>query len=525
MTKTKKILVFLRVSTESQDLQDQKNEMISYVKTYGYEEGDIIFLENKGASAIKLNDKYLEMIDTLKTYIRDRVIDCVAVWHINRLGRSDEVLTELKNIFIKNKIQFICKNPSLVLLNEDGSVNSGTELAFGLFSILVKQDFEEKKEKFKRAKRAYAAQGKYTGGRNAMKFGYAVDANKYFVPDEVESEVVRLIFQLYSTGEYSTYSLASELNSRGYTKRGKPFDATFVGNLLKSKSYTGLPDEKWSNRVYPPIISEEIFNQCRDIADNNKWMLRQGKKMVLCSRLIKCSECDHAFVSASKHFRCNGADKGICTNNITLKESVVDYVAWRIAFDEHVKYLIEVSENNTQQYNERLEVIDQKINTINVIIAESDNKKKRIVDTYLECYIDKKERDLRLSKLQDDILVHQKELSALNEERMSILRLLDNVNKEKDEWLYYDTLDAMKSGVKSDEDRYKIIHQHILKILPLRYQHGEKGKKAKGDNAILLEVYTVKGDIHKFIYLPKEQKGNNLLTYHNDKDLWIGERM
>lgn len=520
-----KILVFIRTSTDSQEIIDQKNEMRDYVKSMGYNDGDIVWLESKGASAIKLDNKYLNMIDVLKDYIKGNKIDCVAVWHINRLGRNDEILIELKNLFIKHRIQFICKNPSIMLLNPDGTVNDGAELAFSLFATMVKQDMMEKKAKFKRAKAEMARKGMYTGGRNAMKFGYAVDENKYFMPDEVESEIVKLIFQLYSTGEYSTYSLAEEINSRGYTKRGKPFDATFIGNLLKSKSYTGLPDEKWNDRVYPPIISEELFNQCREIADKNKLMLRQGKKLVLCSRLVKCSECGHAFVSASKHFRCNGADKNICTNNITLKESVVDYVAWRIAFDEHVKYLIEVSENNTQQYNERLEVIKQKIKTINVIIAESDTKKKRIVDTYLEGYIDKKERDLRLSKLQDDILIHQKELSALNEEKSAILGLLENVNKEKDEWLYFDTLDAMNTGVKSDEDRYRIIHQHILKIIPLRYQHGEKSAKAKKENAILLEVYTVKGDIHKVIYLPKEQKGNNLLTYHNDKGIWLGERL
>ena len=520
-----KILVFLRVSTEAQDLQDQKNEMISYVKTYGYEEEDIIFLENKGASAIKLNDKYLEMIDTLKTYIRDMVIDCVAVWHINRLGRSDEVLTELKNIFIKNKIQFICKNPSLVLLNDDGSVNSGTELAFGLFSILVKQDFEEKKAKFKRAKAERAKKGLYNGGSKALKFGYKVDENKYFVEDEEDGKIVKLIFQLYSTGEYSTYSLADELNSRGYLHNGKPFDGTFVGNVIKSQQYTGVPDKKWNDRVYPPIISEEIFNICREIADKNKIMLRQGKKMVLCSKLMKCPECGHTFVSAAKHFRCNGGDKGVCTNNITLKESIVDLAVWRVAFDEHLKYLIEVSENNTQTYNERLEVIEQKIKTINSIIAESDTKKKRIVDTYLEGYIDKKERDLRLSKLQDDILIHQKDLSALEEEKTAILTLLENVDKELNELIDIDTMNAMASNIQSDEDRYKIIHKHILKIIPYRYQHGEKSPKAKKENGVLLEIYTIKGDVHKVIYLAKEQKGNNLLTYHNDKGLWLGERV
>jgi DNA invertase Pin-like site-specific DNA recombinase len=522
----KKVLIMVRTSTEQQSIDDQHREMVEFCKQQGYKEDDMIFMEEQGASAAKMDSKYLDLINRIKAEIeKNKDIKCFACWHLNRAFRTEEAYIDIKTFLVNRGIQMMVKNPYLVLLNDDGTINNGMEMAMALFAVLNKQDNLERKAKFKRAKAEMARKGMYTGGRNAMKFGYKVDENKYFIPDEVESEIVRLIFQLYSTGEYSTYSLANEINSRGYTKRGKPFDGTFIGTLLKSKSYTGQPDEKWNDRVYPPIISEEIFNQCRDIADKNKLMLRQGKKMVLCSRLLKCTECNHAFVSASKHFRCNGADKGLCTNNITLKESVVDLVAWRIAFDEHMKYLIEVSENNTQAYNERLEVIDQKINTINGIIAESSTKKKRIVDTYLEGYIDKKERDLRLSKLQDDILVHQKDLSALEEEKSAILGLLENVNKEKDEWLYYDTLDTMQSGVKSDEDRYRIIHQHILKIIPLRHQHGKKGPRAKKENAIMLEIYTVKGDIHKVIYLPKEQKGDNLLTFHNDKGIWLGERI
>lgn len=520
-----KVLIMVRTSTETQSIQEQHNEMLDFVKNKGYKEEDCVWIEEQGASAAKVDDKYKAQIQAIKNAIEaDKEINCFACWHLNRAFRDENAYIDIKNFLVPRKIQFLVKNPSLELLNPDGSINNGMELAMALFAVLNKQDNEERKAKFARTKKTYAAQGKYTGGHN-RKFGYSVDENKYFVPDEVESNIVRLIFQLYSTGEYSTYSLANELNARGYLHNGKPFDATFTGTILKSQHYTGAPNEKWNNRVYPPIISEEIFNQCREIAEKNKIMLRQGKKMVLCSRLMKCTECGHTFVSAAKHFRCNGTDKGVCTNNITLKESVLDWVVWRISFDEHMKYLIEVSENNTQVYNQRLEVIDQKIQTINGIIEDSDTKKKRIVDTYLEGYIDKKERDLRLSKLQDDMVVHQKDLSALNEEKSAILGLLDNVNKEKDEWLYYNTLDAMNSGVKSDEDRYRIIHQHILKIIPHRYQHGEKSKKAKKENAILLEIYTVKGEIHKVIYLAKEQKGNNILTFHNDKGIWLGERL
>ena len=521
-----KVLIMIRTSTDSQSIDAQHQEMVDFCKQQGYKEEDMIFMEEQGASAAKMDSKYLNLIGRIKKEIDgNEDIKCFACWHLNRAFRTEEAYIDIKNFLVSRGVQMMVKNPYLVLLNDDGTINNGMEMAMALFAVLNKQDQLERKAKFKRAKAEMARKGMYTGGRNAKKFGYAVDENKYFVEDEEEGAIVRLIFQLYSTGEYSTYSLANEINSRGYTKRGKPFDGTFVGNLLKSKSYTGLPDEKWNDRIYPPIISEEIFNQCRDIADKNKWMLRQGKKMVLCSRLIKCAECNHAFVSASKHFRCNGADKGVCTNNITLKESIVDLVAWRIAFDEHVKYLIEVSENNTKTYNERLEVIEQKIKTINGIIAESDTKKKRIVDTYLEGYIDKKERDLRLSKLQDDVLVHKKELSVLNEEKNAILTLLDNVSKEKDEWLYYNTIDTIGSSVKSDEDRYRILHQHILKIIPHRHQYGEKSPKAKKENAVLLEIHTVKGEIHKVIYLAKEQKGNNLITYHADKGLWLGERI
>lgn len=518
-----KILVFLRVSTEAQELDTQRNEMRDFVTSMGY--SDVVYVEGKGASAIKINDEYISMYEEVKSYIDRKEISAVAVWHVNRLARDEEWFVKFKKLFIDNKVQFIIKNPTLCLLNEDGSVNAGSELALSLFSTMSAQDMAEKKAKFKRAKAERARKGMYNGGSKVRKFGYKVDENKYFVEDEEDGKIVKLIFQLYSTGEYSTYSLADELNSRGYLHNGKPFDGTFVGSIIKSQQYTGAPDKKWNDRVYPPIISEEIFNICREIADKNKIILRQGKKMVLCSRLVRCPECDHVFVSAAKHFRCNGADKGVCTNNITLKESVVDLAVWRVAFDEHLKYLIEVSENNTQTYNERLEVIEQKIKTINSIISESDTKKKRIVDTYLEGYIDKKERDLRLSKLQDDMLIHQKDLSALEEEKTAILTLLENVDKELNELIDIDTMNAMASNIQSDEDRYKIIHKHILKIIPYRYQHGEKSPKAKKENGVLLEIYTIKGDVHKVIYLAKEQKGNNLLTYHNDKGLWLGERL
>ena len=87
-----KVLIFVRSSTEKQEIEDQKKEMQDFVKSMGYSDRDVVCLEDKGASAIKLNDKYLNMVDVLKEYIKEGSIECCAVWHMNRLGRNDEVL-------------------------------------------------------------------------------------------------------------------------------------------------------------------------------------------------------------------------------------------------------------------------------------------------------------------------------------------------------------------------------------------------------------------------------------------------
>lgn len=518
-----KVLIMVRTSTESQSIDDQHREMAEFCRYRGYRDEDMIFIEEQGASAAKVDDRYKAQIQAIKDAIEgDKEINCFACWHLNRAFRDEAAYIDIKNFLVPRKIQMLVKNPSLELLNPDGTINSGMELAMALFAVLNKQDNEERKAKFKRAKSSMAKKGMYVGGKN-RRFGYRIDDNQYFVPDEVEGEIVKMIFQLYSTREYSCFSLAKELNSRGYDRFGKPFDRGFVAHILKSRQYTGEHVEG-QEMVYPALITKELFDLCQSIASSNQIILRQGKKLVLCSKLIKCPECGIAFTSNSNCFRCNYYVEHKCSNSLTIKESVVNEVVWRIAFDEHLKYLVEVNENDTKTYNERIHVIDQKIVKLNEIISDADIKRQRVVDSFIEGYIDKESRDLRLKKIQDDTLSQRKELNALEEEKRAILRLLENADQKLNEWLYYDTLNAMSSNITTDEDRYKIIHQHILKIIPSRYQHGERAKGTTRINGVLLEIYTVKGDIHQVRYLPMSKKGYNLYTYHHDKGIWLGER-
>lgn len=517
-----KVLIMVRTSTENQSIEDQHREMAEFCRHRGYRDEDMIFIEEQGASAAKVDDRYKAQIQAIKDIIeKDKDIKCFACWHLNRAFRTEEAYIDIKNFLVPRKIQMLVKNPSLELLNPDGSINSGMELAMALFAVLAKQDNEERKAKFHRAKSAMAKKGMYVGGKN-RRYGYKVE-NQYFVPDEIEGEVVKLIFQLYSSGEYSCYSLAKELNSRGYTRFGKPFDRGFVAHILKSEQYTGAAVEG-QDMVYPQLVTKEIFDVCKDIADGNRLVMRQGEKLVICSKLIKCPECGTVMSSNSTYFRCNYYIEHKCSNSLTVKEAVVNEIAWRVAFDCHMKYLMELKENNSKTYNERIAVIEQKMETLKGIIAEADTKRQRVVDSFIEGYINKENRDLRLKKIQDDTHAQQNEMNALNEEKTAILRLLENADKELNEWLYFDTLDTIDRMVQTDTDRYNIIHKHILKIIPTRHQHGEKRKGVNRINGIMLDIHTVQGDVKKFIYLPMAKKGYNLYTYHDEKELWLGER-
>ena len=157
-----KAIVIIRTSTVRQEIESQKQEVISWAKGEGW--SDIIVIGDAGASAIKLDDLYLKNMAEIEKHILSGNIGCVFAWSLDRIGRNEETLMRFKNMLIDNNVQLMTKNPSLTLLNDDGTVNSGMELAFSLFVTMSKQEMEQKRARFKRAKDYMKASGKLPQG-------------------------------------------------------------------------------------------------------------------------------------------------------------------------------------------------------------------------------------------------------------------------------------------------------------------------------------------------------------------------
>lgn len=499
-----KALAILRVSTTSQQIDEQRDELFSFIKSQGYDE--IIPIEAVGASAIKMDEKYMELVKKVKdTILSDSSISAACVWELSRLGRNEIILMEFKEFFIKNHIQFICKNPYMKLLNEDGSVNSGMELAFSLFATMSKQEMIEKKERFRRTKKANAAKGMYTGG-HTVKFGYKVK-DGYFVEDENDSKIVKTIFDLYSTGMYSAYTLGKELDARGIT-----LTTGQITNILSSESYTGSVVKGKYGVVYRQIISKELFEKCREIRESNKLVMRKGKRVVLGSKIVKCHECGATCTSNSIFYHCcRNSHHGPCSNGFSLRQEVADELLYRFAFGLHMMWLMNISEGKMEEYRKELEIVDEKLDAANKKIEASVQKKQRIIDTYLEGFIDKKTRDSRLLKVEDEVGIHRESINSLQDKRRAIMRLLDT-----------DGVDSVENFVRASkamtgEDKYEIVHKHIESLVAKPESYGIRDKRCTRPNAVRIIITSVYGTTSEYLYFPKYYQGHNLYLVDEGK--------
>lgn len=499
-----KIVALIRTSTDKQQTEDQRNEMIEYCQSLGYGKTDIVIIENQGASAIKMDEKYMGMIAKLKSEILENHAEAVGVWMLDRLGRNEVMLMELKNFFIDNKIQLYIKNPSLSLLNTDGTVNNGAELAISLFITMSKQEMMEKQSRFKRRKKVMSEQCLYTGG--PVKFGYKVEDGKVVV-NEDEAQLIRMIFTMFATGKYSINKLCKELKERGITRADGKLSKIWMTNVLLDTAYIGRVDSdtKKTHRNYIPIISKEVFNECQRIKKGNDGFQDKSiKHIVLGRKIVKCPDCGSNFIVTAKLMKCWRHCVGYiahedeqCPNNINIPIDVADGLIWRVAATEYMDWLMNDKDIQIKELEEQKKITVQKINALKKKIEDVDKERKKVGSAWLDNLITDEEKEKRLSKIE----VRNKEDKAvlakmtLNIDRINELLKAAGNNDEIERWA------DIAVGVveeKSLKTMYEIAHRFIKSLIPERVVIPEL--LIKKILKITIETYTGRKEVFYMLF-------------------------
>lgn len=494
-----KALVMIRVSTETQKLEDQHREMEVFCKGEGYD--DLVFVEDKGASAIKLNDSYRMMIEQVKEEIeKDPDITCFAVWELSRAFRNELVFQEVKQFLVERRIQFLVKNPYLKLLNPDGSVNNGMEIAVTLMATLAKQEMELKKERFKRAKRSMYEQGKYIGG-HTLKFGYRVAADGYIVIDEEDSKLVRLIFEMYATGQWSVRTLYLELEERGYD-----INYHLVNRMVADRTYIDSP--------YPKIISEELWHRCEEVRKRNVLSLPKGRRNCFGSGIFKCPVCGKNMIAEGDQYRCWSHNKFAapphCTNDLTTRVDNLDGLLWFVAVQEETKYRMRMYREGSDSMEKEVEVLREKLSAAEKKMEGMEEKKSRIMELYMEGHLKKEEKDKKLLQWTESSKMTENTILSLKEKIEGVLVALRSSEEELPD---LDRLKGIYEGVIGEEDLKemdRIVKRQIERVTSERIEfHGRKSSQ-------MITIETMYSGVRRFIYVARKWKGHYFFNEKGD---------
>lgn len=507
----KKAIIIIRESTKAQEIDSQKQDIINYAMKDGYSLEEIMIIGEAGASAIKLDEAYLRNMRKVYETIEDpnNSIKCVYAWAIDRIGRQEVPLFELKNYLVERKIQLIIKKPSLRLLEDDGSVNGGVELAFSLFATMSKQEMEMKAARFKRGKRRNAEQMKFNGGW-CTKFGYQVNEDGYIVINQAEADLVRMIFKEFATGKCSIGSYTKELRSRGVVKpNGDKITKGFIKETLSETAYIGYviytdKDGNKSRRNYP-IITEvsELWEKIQTIKNrNNIWIDKSKKYCNLATKILKCKECGYNYVANGSNYRCwNHFQKyatkkeSDCNNSICIKIKYLDELLWDIASLEHADYITSFKDSTILELENNIRINNQKIEELQNKLNDIGNKRDRINDLYMEGEINQTKRKEKLDFIKKDTVMYKSEHDRLLDINNNLYKQIEDIkNADKVEAFLNQTLPIFETTEK--QQQYEIVHRHIKVCYLDRCKFNNK-------RATIIEVHTSKGTIHIFYWLPR----------------------
>lgn len=467
-----KVICVYRTSTDRQEIESQIQEVVNMAKKDGYTDEDIISIGCKGASAIKLDKNYLAQIQQIYDTIRDEDIACVYAYMLDRIGRNDEILAQFKNRLIENKVNLKVGNMSDSLLDENGNKNSAFELVYSFFGTQAKQEMEDRQQRFKRGKARNFKDGKFNGG--FVGFGYKVDANGFIVVDEEKAKVVRLMYELFCTGNYSTSTLAKELNERGYKCERTPFCTSSVSRMLKYKAYTGTYEKDGTTRTIPAIISKEQQEKAGEILrKNNTTQSKSYKHYYFANKLIVCKDCGRHFEAiGSGVYQCAGyaLTKRVgyehlrrCSTNTAIRTGILDGILWEFCKKIMAEELKSNNRNRELEIKEQIEVISHKVKVHKEKLSEYTTTIESIILDGDAGKYSKEFTQKRIAKVNEHKEGDEKKLVALMAELRRLESSIEYENNFRKQVVSYNSI----SDIELTGDAKvmsQIVHRYISNI-------------------------------------------------------------
>ena len=270
-----KAIALIRVSTQIQDLQSQKEKVFTAMKNDGFKATEIISIENK-ESAVKLSEEERLGLIEMKECIENQDVSAVYCYELSRLSRRSADLYKLRDYLLQHKVQLVVLNPYFKCFDEkDWTPSTTSNIMFSIFTAMAENEGYLRRERTMRGIAKARREGRWTGGQRL--FGYDTDENNRYVVNEHEADIIRQIYDLYVNQDKGSYQVAKIIQSEyGGFRKNNCFESCLsrVRSILANELYVG-------KTIYTPqIITEKMFNRCLQKREKNKFGPKKKTKHV-----------------------------------------------------------------------------------------------------------------------------------------------------------------------------------------------------------------------------------------------------
>lgn len=535
-----RVTFYARVSTDKDVQLNSLDNQVMYFRNLITENKNWTYVDgyvDEGISGTSVNKRedFLRMIEDSKKGI----FDLVLTKEISRFSRSTLDSIKYTQELLENNVGVLFKSDNINTIMPD------SELRLTIMASIAQEEVRKLSERVKFGMKRSIEKGKVLG--NNVITGYKKEKGKLVIIEE-EAEMIKIIFEMYATGEHGLGYISDYLYAKGFkTRKGDYIHTTTLRRIITNPKYKGfyctntvkhldyrthkqirLPKSEWivydSKGEIPAIVSPELWDKANELlANKSSGYCAKIKDMGTFKRtttyggLLICADHNVAFrrLTASNKtvsWKCGEMLRhglSACESPI-LYESELDDIFHKVIdklIEDRSKIIKHLSElyreaNNSKNYEYEIKKVYKQIDDINL-------KKNKLLDFLIGEVVSKEEYKRRNEELEQEIENLKNKIIKLKSDELYEKQLREKY-KEIDE--------KINNEVDSEESFQRLVQLLIERVVVSKID-GDRRK-------IKLDIYAnvVGKKLTVYDKTVLDESDSSLCSHKEDNDCYFSHR-